>query len=132
MGVPELPERPDPRIGDRERDAVVDALKVHFGAGRLTIDELEDRTARALVARTAGELVPLTDDLPAIAPPPPVQDDAWRNAYELHVRVAVLLALVCVAIWIVSFGSLSPVIPLLVIGGSVVVHAGWQRFRHHR
>jgi hypothetical protein len=127
-----VPERPDHRIGDAERDAVVDELKVHFGAGRLSIDELEERTARALAARTSGDLVPLTDDLPAIAAPVPATDDVWKRAFSLHVRIAVLLAVVSVLIWIVSLGSLSPVVPLLVIAGSVVAHAGWQRFQGHR
>lgn len=129
MGVP---ERPDHRIGDAERDAVVDELKVHFGAGRLTVDELEDRTARALAARTSGDLVPLTHDLPAIAPPATAPDDVWQRAFSLHVRIAVLLAVVSVVIWVVSLGNLSPVVPLLVIAGSVVAHLGWQRFQGHR
>lgn len=127
-----LPERPDHRIGDVERDAVLDVLKAHFGAGRLSIDELEDRTARALAARTAGELAPLTDDLPALVVDPAPDRDGWDRAFDLHVRLAVLLAVVCVLVWIVSFGNLSPVPPLLVIGGSLVAHAGWQRFRPRR
>ena len=64
----ELPERPEVRVGDAERDAVVDSLKAHFGAGRLSLDEFEERTAQALAARTVGELVPLTADLPVARP----------------------------------------------------------------
>ena len=130
----ELPERPEVRVGDAERDAVVDSLKAHFGAGRLSLDEFEERTAQALAARTVGDLVPLTADLPVpvrpAAPVParrPLPADPWARAYSLHVRVAVLLAVVSVAIWVVSLGSLSPFWPLVVIGGSVLAHRAVRR-----
>ena len=128
----ELPERPELRIGDAERDAVVDSLKAHFGAGRLSIDEFEERTAQALSARTVGELVPLTADLPVPRPAPvparrPLPADPWARAYSLHVRVAVLLAVLSVLIWVFSLGYLSPFWPLVVILGSVLVHWAVRR-----
>ena len=128
----ELPERPEVRIGDAERDAVVDSLKAHFGAGRLSLDEFEERTAQALAARTVGELVPLTADLPVPRPAPaparrPLPADPWARAYSVHVRVAALLAVVSVLIWVVSLGYLSPFWPLAVILGSVVVHWAVRR-----
>jgi Domain of unknown function (DUF1707) len=58
----------DPSAGmkasDADRDAVVSDLSEHFQAGRLTADEFEDRTGRALAARTWGELGNLLRDLP--------------------------------------------------------------------
>lgn len=39
-------------------------LKEHCAAGRLTLDELPDRVARAYAATTIGELAELTYDLP--------------------------------------------------------------------
>ena len=39
----------------------------HAAVGRLTLDELEDRSSRALAAKTRGELATLTSDLPADA-----------------------------------------------------------------
>jgi hypothetical protein len=53
------------RASDADRDAVVSDLSEHFQAGRLTAGELEERTGRALAARTWGELRELLADLPA-------------------------------------------------------------------
>ncbi len=52
------------RVSDAERDAVLRTLGDHAAVGRLTLDELEDRSGRALTARTRGELATLTSDLP--------------------------------------------------------------------
>jgi len=52
------------KASDADRDAVLSDLSEHFQAGRLTADEFEDRTGRALAARTWGELSDLLRDLP--------------------------------------------------------------------
>jgi len=52
------------RASDSERDQVVALLQGHFADGRLTQDELEERTGAALGARTRDELRALTVDLP--------------------------------------------------------------------
>jgi hypothetical protein len=56
------------RASDADRDAVVSDLGEHFQAGRLTAAELDERTGRALAARTWGELGELQADLPAARP----------------------------------------------------------------
>ncbi len=53
------------RVSDAERDVTLRTLGDHAAVGRLTLDELEERSGRALVARTRGELAALTTDLPA-------------------------------------------------------------------
>jgi hypothetical protein len=53
------------RASDADRDAVVSDLSEHFQVGRLTAGELDERTGRALAARTWGELRELLADLPA-------------------------------------------------------------------
>jgi hypothetical protein len=69
------------RIGNTERDAAIQALNEHYAAGRLQLDEFEQRVSRASVGHTLSELGALFDDLPAphpafLAPPaqtmPPV------------------------------------------------------------
>jgi hypothetical protein len=57
------------RASDSDRDAVVSDLSEHFQAGRLTAEELDQRTGQALAARTWGELRDLVADLPAARPP---------------------------------------------------------------
>jgi hypothetical protein len=52
------------RVSDAERDQAVAELSEHFQSGRLTQDEFEDRSGRALEARTGGDLSELFTDLP--------------------------------------------------------------------
>jgi hypothetical protein len=64
--------RGDLRVSDGERDQAVAELSEHFQAGRLTQDEFDDRSGRALQARTGGDLDGLFTDLPprhAVIPP---------------------------------------------------------------
>src|SRR3954470_9448117 len=64
---------PDIRIGDRERAAATERLSAHHAAGRLNVDELEQRLERANSAVFAHELDTLEADLPRRTPgvPPP-------------------------------------------------------------
>jgi len=52
------------RVSDAERDQTLRILGDHASVGRLTLDELEERSSRALAAKTRGELATLTGDLP--------------------------------------------------------------------
>lgn len=52
------------RIGDVERERVVDRLRTAFAEGRLEQSELEDRLDATYQAKTESQLVPLVSDLP--------------------------------------------------------------------
>jgi hypothetical protein len=52
-------------VSDAERDVVLRSLGDHAAVGRLTLDELEERSGQALAAKTRGELAALTSDLPS-------------------------------------------------------------------
>lgn len=65
------------RISNAERDEAVATLGAHLSTGRLELAEYEDRCARALAARTRGELEDLFADLPA---PHPDLSSATRPA----------------------------------------------------
>ena len=54
----------DTRIGDREREWAVGVLGRHYRAGRLSVEELEDRVGRAEQASTRAQLGLLLADLP--------------------------------------------------------------------
>jgi uncharacterized protein DUF1707 len=56
------------RAGDSDRAAVTDLLRAHHLDGRLTLDEFEERVARAQSAVTLLELADLHEDLPELAP----------------------------------------------------------------
>ena len=53
------------RASHEDRDRVAELLRVAAGDGRLTAEELDERLEKALTARTYGELVALSRDLPA-------------------------------------------------------------------
>ena len=52
------------RVSDADRDRAIAELSEHYQAGRLTTEEFEDRTGRALQARTTADLAALFTDLP--------------------------------------------------------------------
>jgi hypothetical protein len=56
------------RASDAEREQVVVRLRDASAEGRLTLEELADRTALAYTARSQAELARLTQDLPAPSP----------------------------------------------------------------
>jgi hypothetical protein len=79
------------RVSDAERDATLRRLGDHAAVGRLTLDELEERSGRALAAKTRGELTTLTSDLPQDgdqAQPGP--DPATRTKKPVRWMVAIM------------------------------------------
>lgn len=55
----------DLRVSDADRDRAVSALSEAFQAGRITPEEFEERSGKALRARAGNELSALLADLPA-------------------------------------------------------------------
>lgn len=69
------------RASDAEREAVVSRLGDAVAEGRLTLEEFSERMEKALGARTGGELVALTGDLPSgVVParPPRAPRAKWQ------------------------------------------------------
>ena len=56
--------QPRMRAGDKDRQRVVEQLGKHFGEGRLTVEEFDERVVRAHAAVHLDELPALTVDLP--------------------------------------------------------------------
>jgi Domain of unknown function (DUF1707)/2TM domain len=65
-------QRASLRASDADRERFVAALRQHHAEGRLTLEELDERTERAYAARTLGDLDALATDLPPLTPPAPV------------------------------------------------------------
>ncbi len=61
------------RVGDADRDATATQLREHYAAGRLTLDELNERLEQTFAARTGADLKAVTRDLPSL-------DGAWARA----------------------------------------------------
>jgi hypothetical protein len=57
------------RASDADRDQTISKLTDHFQAGRLTTEEFDERSGRALRARTRADLAALLADLPPDPPP---------------------------------------------------------------
>jgi hypothetical protein len=53
------------RASDADREVVVDSLRDAYAAGRLDLDEFDERTSAAYESKTWGDLRQLTADLPA-------------------------------------------------------------------
>jgi hypothetical protein len=110
-----MPE-PHLRAADADRAAVATVLGRHMSAGRLTMDEYDERLARAYAAKTYGELDEITADLPAaeLAPrpaPAPAASPAcapggwdadphsWRSWVTTSLVVLVIWAVTSLATW---------------------------------
>ena len=52
------------RISDEDRHQVAELLRQAAGEGRIDLDELDERLEATYPAKTYGELVPITVDLP--------------------------------------------------------------------
>src|SRR5690349_17081605 len=55
---------PGIRASDEDRSRIAAALGEHYAAGRLTLEEFQDRLDKAYAATTVGELDRLMADLP--------------------------------------------------------------------
>lgn len=95
----------DLRVSDADRDRALAELSEHFQAGRLDGDEFEERSGRALRARTARELTDLFVDLPRDRAQAPVPASAGTGGGVMpaqHSRGPGVLAAV-VAVSLIAF-----------------------------
>ena len=127
------------KASDSDRDAVVSDLGVHFQAGRLTAGEFDERTGRALAARTWGELRDLLADLPAAQPGPRAlatrspSARPWRSSGRFAPPpVAVLASLgIAVAVLVnvahVRWGLIWLLLPGLLVARRLICYAGAPR-----
>jgi hypothetical protein len=87
------------RVSDADRDAALAELSEHYQAGRLTTEEMEERTAKALASKTGSDLTGLFADLPptgVAAPRPPAERrrrQGWSAAGTAGLVLVALAAL---------------------------------------
>jgi Domain of unknown function (DUF1707) len=124
--------RRDLRVSDAERQAVVDELRTHFGAGRIDLAEFEERTQSALAARVRGDLHPLLDDLPDLGPAPQPGPPVRRKPgsadprllhnpmFLTHLYVTLVISVFLVVIWAATGGADSGFWPVYPIAGLCV------------
>jgi hypothetical protein len=96
----------DLRIGDAERDVATTALREHFAAGRLTLEELTERIDGALTAKTQAQIDALMADLPRPRPHSParrtIEEPSDTGRY-----VVLLLLLFALAAWLLMMAYMA-------------------------
>jgi DUF1707 SHOCT-like domain len=123
------------RASDADRDAVVSDLGENFQAGRLTAAELDERTGRALAARTWGELGELLADLPAARPaavPSPGARPGPLSGRAAPPLIAALAGIGIAAAVLVNvahgrWGFIWLLLPALLIARRLACHPGGRR-----
>ena len=115
-------------VTDAGRDAATGQLREHYAAGRLSLDEFQDRLDEAYRAQTARELNAATDGLPRVGRviPPGTPWDAYPSAYSINFaeRRAALARTgrrILLAFGVLTAGSLL-VLALLIT--ALLVHGG--------
>ena len=134
------------RASDSERERIVRELTQHCGDGRLTLDELEERTAEAYAATSKDDLQHVLRELPRMAvprslpsgPPVRVKPSAVRvrpsadlqRAGEIALRVHLYTYLSVMAFLTMIYvltnlgGYFWPIWPAMGWGVAIAIHAG--------
>jgi class 3 adenylate cyclase len=123
--APPARNTPGVRASDADRERVAELLRDHFGAGRLSEEELSERVEAAYGVRTTSELETLTADLPSASGPRPARRrSALETSVRIHFTVYVLVNLMLIGIWAASgAGYFWPIWPILGWGIGVGAHA---------
>ena len=91
------------RASDDDRDIVLQALERHLAAGRLKLDEFDQRSTAALVAVTLDDLAALTADLPALASEPARPVEPASHAPHL------------VLLFVIAFAALAALVAMMLL-----------------
>jgi hypothetical protein len=109
------------RASDSDRERAAEAIRVHYAAGRLTDEELDERLKAVYSARTSKDLRALSVDLPVL-PPTLLEQRAELSKRRSHLQRRVLQQAggglgifgLCTAIW-VSNGASGQFWPIFVL-----------------
>jgi hypothetical protein len=83
------------RVGDADRERVIDLLRSHAAAGRLETEELEERLERAYAARHGSDLQAVLAELPS--EPAPRARPTRSRATPVSLLPVAVVALVALA-----------------------------------
>jgi len=91
------------RASDDDRDVVLQALERHLAAGRLSLDEFDQRSTAALAAVTLNDLADLTGDLPTLTDKPSQPVERTSNARHL------------VLLFVIAFATLAVLVAMMLL-----------------
>lgn len=120
------------RISDADRHKVAELLRQAAGEGRIDLDELDERLEATYQAKTYGDLVPITADLPAAggAAPTPVPTRTGPTAGVPAVRYSSAIAIMSetkrAGVWLVEAEQTA-----VAVMGSVVLDLREAQFESH-
>jgi hypothetical protein len=110
------------RVGDKERDAVVEILRAQHMEGRLDADEFQARIDRCLAAKTYAELDALLADFPREEAEPRRAPQRSRPAWPLPFP---FFPLALIAAIVLATHGVWLVVPLLLFWVFVVRRGAW-------
>jgi Domain of unknown function (DUF1707) len=99
--------------GDGDRERATAALREHYARGRLTLDEISERTDRVLAARSRADLRSALSNLPVL---PNVRDLAGHGGSIVQAAVRGVVLVVLTGAYVLFSLAL-----LLVFGVTVLV-----------
>jgi hypothetical protein len=122
---PDEEQRAALRVSDLERERAVDELAQHYADGRLSTEELAERTQAAYQARSHGELERVLAELPALV---------RRASFRRHVALYAVVNAFLVAVWLLTrqphpgppgqgAGAFWPIWPILIWGFALTLKA---------
>jgi DUF1707 SHOCT-like domain len=97
-----MPE-PALRASDDDRDTVLQALERHTAAGRLSLEEFDQRSTAALAAVTLDELAALIADLPKLPDGPALPVESAGHGRHL------------VLLFVIAFVTLAALVAMMLL-----------------
>jgi DUF1707 SHOCT-like domain len=118
---------PDLLVSDADRTHVSGELREHYEAGRLTLEEFQERLDEVHAARTEGQLRQVLRQLPsANLPSVRPRDTRWRS---LALQYA-LVNIIAILVWLFG-GANGDFWPKWVLLGTLIMFTR-RTFGHHR
>lgn len=143
-----MPSERGTRASDADRDRIAAALGDHHVAGRLTLEEFQERLDRAYAAKTLGELDDLMADLPGTDlsqlpgqpggyPPLPERRgpgtvQAPGGGLPAIVRLWLVISIVAFMLWLVSGASGGPWFLWIAVPLAFIMLRRWSMNGHRR
>src|SRR5829696_8792678 len=119
--------QPRMRAGDKDRQQVVVQLGKHFGEGRLTVEEFDERVVRAHASVYLDELPALTVDLPGDPEPQPQHRRPTRPQRRVPPVVFVLIAIFLAWSLVTAVVYGAPPVFALILLFMFLRHRRWSR-----